>query len=156
MTDPPSTLPSFTLVIQTSQSAKYSSDSCDVESLFTSQTLTIDITLCGDFAGSASKLALTCPALSGDNTCYSTYVINDQSSTFANSYHEINYINVISSSGSTGQSLGNAMGTVMASMGAGTGTGSSGASTSGGERSVWGTGMAGLGPVLLSLGVAVV
>lgn len=32
------------------------------------QTLTIDITLCGDFAGNADLLAETCGALVGDNT----------------------------------------------------------------------------------------
>ncbi|WVQ79842.1 hypothetical protein IAT38_001942 [Cryptococcus sp. DSM 104549] len=76
--------------------AEYSSDTCDIENLFGPQSLTLDITLCGDFAGISSLLAETCPALEGDNTCYTTYVINDASATYAQAYYEINYINVYS------------------------------------------------------------
>lgn len=64
------------------------------------QTLTIDITLCGDYAGIASLLEETCGALVGtntwwvglvsensaDRTSYTTYVINDASTTYANAY----------------------------------------------------------------------
>ncbi|OWZ34631.1 hypothetical protein LQV05_001148 [Cryptococcus neoformans] len=81
--------------------ALYSSETCDVQNLFGPQTLTIDITLCGDFAGNADLLAETCGALVGDNTCYTTYVVNNQASNLAQAYYEINYINVYSSSNSS-------------------------------------------------------
>ncbi|WVO18318.1 hypothetical protein L204_106033 [Cryptococcus depauperatus] len=76
--------------------AVYSSSSCDVESLFGPQTLTINIALCGAFAGLPSQLEQGC-ALQGNATCYTTYVINDAAATYANAYFEINYINVYSS-----------------------------------------------------------
>jgi CCR4-NOT transcriptional regulation complex NOT5 subunit len=66
--------------------------------------MTLDITLCGSWAGTASVLEETCEALQGDATCYTTYVINDQQSTYANAYFEINYINVYSSSSSSSAS----------------------------------------------------
>ncbi|KAL7419058.1 hypothetical protein Q5752_005894 [Cryptotrichosporon argae] len=78
--------------------AEYDTTTCDIDSYFGKQTLTIDITLCGDWAGVASVLEETCPALIGTNTCYTTYVINDQEATYANAYFEINYINVYSNS----------------------------------------------------------
>ena len=68
------------------------------------QTLTIDITLCGTWAGIPATLAETCPALEGDNTCYTTYVINDASSTYANAYFELNYINVYATDGASSSS----------------------------------------------------
>ncbi|ODO07750.1 hypothetical protein I350_03328 [Cryptococcus amylolentus CBS 6273] len=136
--------------------AEVSSDSCDIETLFSSQTLTIDITLCGDFAGTPSELALTCPALSGDATCYSKYVINDQSVNLAAAYYEINYINVFSSSGSAGQSGGKVTGTVTATAGVGTGTGSSGENASSRGEGRWAAagGLIGLVGMLLAFGAA--
>ncbi|XAO27816.1 hypothetical protein I312_106678 [Cryptococcus bacillisporus CA1280] len=81
--------------------AEYPSTSCDIINLFGPQTLTINIALCGDYAGLPSELARTCPALVGDATCYTTYVINNASTTYAQAYFEINYINVYSSNPST-------------------------------------------------------
>jgi hypothetical protein len=55
--------------------AEYDSSACDIASYFgrgytLSQTLTIDITLCGVWAGEASVLAQTCPPLVSPNTWY--------------------------------------------------------------------------------------
>nr|ODN92983.1 endo-1,3(4)-beta-glucanase [Cryptococcus depauperatus CBS 7855] len=110
--------------------ALYSSDTCEVEKVFGPQTLTIDITLCGDFAGSPALLAQTCPSLVGSATCYSTYVVNDGSTTYANAYYEINYINVYSvqSEGSDtgGKGAVSATTTLTATAGSGTGGGKAG------------------------------
>lgn len=87
------------------------------------QTLTINIALCGDYAGLPSELEKTCPALVGDATwyalfpsfhhtekrpthkfvsiSYTTYVINDGSTTYSQAYFEINYVNVYSSNPSS-------------------------------------------------------
>ncbi|AAW46063.1 hypothetical protein CNBJ0500 [Cryptococcus deneoformans B-3501A] len=81
--------------------AEYPSSSCDIANLFGPQTLTINIALCGDYAGLPSELQRTCPALVGDATCYTTYVINDGSTTYAQAYFEINYVNVYSSNPSS-------------------------------------------------------
>ncbi|KAG7528351.1 hypothetical protein FFLO_06228 [Filobasidium floriforme] len=53
--------------------ASYSSSSCDISKFFASQQMTLDITMCGDYAGTASVLEATCGALVGDQTCYSEY-----------------------------------------------------------------------------------
>jgi hypothetical protein len=84
--------------------AYYPSSTCDIDKYFGAQRMTLDITLCGSWAGTASVLEETCEALQGDATCYTTYVINDQQSTYANAYFEINYINVYSSSSSSSAS----------------------------------------------------
>ncbi|WVR04849.1 hypothetical protein IAU60_001861 [Kwoniella sp. DSM 27419] len=73
--------------------AEYSASMCDISKLFEP----INIALCGDFAGIPALLEQTCPALQGDKTCYTTYVINDASTTYANAYFELNYINVYTS-----------------------------------------------------------
>ncbi|WVO18314.1 hypothetical protein L204_106029 [Cryptococcus depauperatus] len=78
--------------------AAYSSETCDIENLFGPQMLTINIALCGDYAGQKSILEQTCRPLKGEQTCYTTYVINDAAQTYANAYFEINYINVYASS----------------------------------------------------------
>lgn len=51
--------------------ASYSSSSCDMNKIFSSQQMVLDITMCGDYAGTPSILQQTCPALQGDMTCYS-------------------------------------------------------------------------------------
>ncbi|ORX35900.1 concanavalin A-like lectin/glucanase domain-containing protein [Kockovaella imperatae] len=86
--------------------AEYLSSSCNITEYFSSQIFTIDITLCGDWAGIAANLEETCPQLQGDNTCYTTYVINNASTTYANAYFEINYLNVYSTSTSGSSSSG--------------------------------------------------
>ncbi|KAK4687336.1 hypothetical protein P7C73_g2792, partial [Tremellales sp. Uapishka_1] len=86
--------------------AEYDSSSCDFSTFFGAQTLTIDITLCGDYAGTPSLLEATCGALATNATCYTTYVINDQSTNLANAYFELNYVNVFSSSETKSNSTG--------------------------------------------------
>ena len=129
--------------------AQYGSSSCNFAQYFgrecwtatlgpeliAAQTLTIDITLCGDWAGVASLLEETCPTLVGTNTwcvtvtslhlgsrpskrcrsadiSYTTYVINDASTTYANAYFEFNYVNVFSSSSSSSSNSSGASSTV--------------------------------------------
>lgn len=72
--------------------ASYSSSSCDISKFFASQQMTLDITMCGDYAGTASVLEATCGALVGDQTCYTTYVLN--STVYNDAYFQINYLNV--------------------------------------------------------------
>ncbi|KAK1921820.1 concanavalin A-like lectin/glucanase domain-containing protein [Papiliotrema laurentii] len=81
--------------------AFYPSSSCDVDKYLGPQTLTIDITLCGDWAGLDSILQETCGALATDQTCYTTYVIN-QGDNYSTAYFELNYINVYSSASTSG------------------------------------------------------
>jgi hypothetical protein len=76
--------------------ANYPASTCDIGKYFSEQILTITITLCGDWAGAQSTLEATCPPLTGTNTCYTTYVINDASETYKNAYFELNYINIYS------------------------------------------------------------
>ncbi|WVQ98328.1 hypothetical protein IAU59_005451 [Kwoniella sp. CBS 9459] len=124
--------------------AEYSSSTCDIEKLFEPQTLTINIALCGDFAGLPALLEQTCPALVGDKTCYTTYVIDDASSTYANAYFELNYINVFSTNSSGSDSgpsttnptdgMGKATTTVTAGVGSHTNGTSAGGGNSGATR----------------------
>ncbi|ORY30224.1 concanavalin A-like lectin/glucanase domain-containing protein [Naematelia encephala] len=124
--------------------AEYLSSTCDFSTYFTSQILTIDITLCGDFAGVPALLAETCPALQGDATCYTTYVINDQQATYANAYFEINYVAVYqASNASTSSTSGSSAATssVSGSSGA-TGTITAGAGSASASSSQTSTGAA--------------
>ena len=70
--------------------------------------MVLSTTLCGDWAGQASILEQTCGALSGTNTCYTQYVIDDASSTYAQAYFAINYIAVYSNSTAVNLSTSNA------------------------------------------------
>nr|XP_031860784.1 uncharacterized protein CI109_003828 [Kwoniella shandongensis]KAA5527856.1 hypothetical protein CI109_003828 [Kwoniella shandongensis] len=138
--------------------AEYSSSSCDIANLFGPQRLTIDITLCGDFAGVSSLLAQTCPALVGDATCYTTYVINDGSTTYANAYYELNYINIYSSSSSSSSSsnsTASATTTLTAGVSGASGTAKSSASaaSSGAASGAIRQTAGGMGAVALVLGV---
>lgn len=94
----PSSLSSNATTIDTDDlgtpSAYYPSSTCDIDTYFGDQRMTLDITLCGSWAGTASVLEETCDALVGDATCYTTYVEGTQTSTYANAYFEINYVNV--------------------------------------------------------------
>ncbi|WVQ79865.1 hypothetical protein IAT38_001965 [Cryptococcus sp. DSM 104549] len=83
---------------------EYPASTCDIENLFGPQIFTLDITLCGDFAGIPSLLEQTCGVLRPEQTCYTTFVINDAAATYANAYYEINYINVYSTSGGSSSS----------------------------------------------------
>ncbi|KAI9636099.1 concanavalin A-like lectin/glucanase domain-containing protein [Dioszegia hungarica] len=108
----PSTLTASSSSIDTSTLgtpvASYSSSSCNIAQLFTPQTLTLTITLCGDWAGNA--IQETCPALVSPQTCYTTYVINEPAQKYDNAYFEINYVNIYSSTKSnvTGSSASSA------------------------------------------------
>lgn len=85
------------------RTAFWSPSGCDIASYFRPQELVLNIALCGDWAGQASTLASTgCAALTGTNTCYSTYVMD--SSNYANAYFEIQYIKVYSTLAATNAS----------------------------------------------------
>ncbi|KAJ9110819.1 hypothetical protein QFC22_006676 [Naganishia vaughanmartiniae] len=86
-------------------SARYNAGQggCDIEKFSGSQRLTLDITLCGDFAGSPTILQQTCPALVTPQTCYTTYVLKPES--YADAWFEINYLNVYGTSGSIDPAL---------------------------------------------------
>ncbi|GHJ89096.1 hypothetical protein NliqN6_5498 [Naganishia liquefaciens] len=79
-------------------SASYSGSTCDINRYFGSQQLTLDITLCGDFAGGPTILEQTCPALIAPQTCYTTYVLDSRN--YDRAYFEINYLNVYGTSDS--------------------------------------------------------
>lgn len=53
--------------------AAYSSSSCDINKFFSSQQMVLVITMCGDYAGVPSVLSRSCPALVGEETCYSEW-----------------------------------------------------------------------------------
>ena len=62
-------------------------------STYAAQRLIFDITLCGTWAGAAATLEATCPALSGTDTCYSTYVMG-AGSNYATAYFEVKSLKV--------------------------------------------------------------
>jgi len=116
--------------------AQYDASTCNFAQYFGPQTLTIDTTLCGTYAGVPSLLEETCPPLVGTNTCYTTYVINEQEATYANAYWEINYVNVYSTStkSAVSGSTGNATSTITAGVGATSGAGTASAKSGGAGR----------------------
>lgn len=77
-------------------SASWPASSCDPSQIFTEQELVIDITLCGDWAGVASILEATCPALNGTNTCYTTYVLD--SNNYNQAYFEMKSVKIFATS----------------------------------------------------------
>ncbi|GAA6017774.1 hypothetical protein JCM11491_004613 [Sporobolomyces phaffii] len=66
--------------------------SCNIEEHFQAQHLVIDITLCGDWAGSNATLDATGCPLTTQPTCYTQYVLN--ASNYDNAYFEIPSIRV--------------------------------------------------------------
>ncbi|KAJ9108599.1 hypothetical protein QFC19_002316 [Naganishia cerealis] len=85
------------------RTAFWSPNGCDIASFFKPQELVLDITLCGDWAGKAATLQSTgCAALTGTNTCYSTYVLD--ANNYDTAYFEIQYIKVYSTSSATNAS----------------------------------------------------
>ncbi|WVR04146.1 hypothetical protein IAU60_001145 [Kwoniella sp. DSM 27419] len=81
----------------------WSKDGCDVDKFFGDQSLVFDITLCGDWAGKSDILSTTgCPALTGTDTCYTTYVLN--ATNYDTAYFEINSLKVYSNESSSGSS----------------------------------------------------
>lgn len=121
--------------------AWYDSSTCDLKNSLSAQTITLTTTLCGSWAGVASTLEQTCPPLTGTNTCYTQYVINDASATYKNAYFEINYVNVFSNASyevnpsSAGQSN--------AAPGGSKGAGGSNSSTGGGAAASGSSGAGG-------------
>ncbi|KAG7444204.1 glycoside hydrolase family 16 protein [Guyanagaster necrorhizus] len=65
--------------------ANWPKGGCDIDTYFTAQNLIFDITLCGDFAGTASIFNETCTG-----TCYTDYVIGNAS------YYDTAYFDVAS------------------------------------------------------------
>ncbi|WWC59736.1 uncharacterized protein I303_102298 [Kwoniella dejecticola CBS 10117] len=142
--------------------AEYSNASCDLATLFEP----INIALCGDFAGLPALLEQTCPTLAADKTCYTTYVINDASQTYANAYFELNYINVYTTNSSASGDLpspsgiGKSTTTITAGTGSRTTSGVAGGATNGttnanssaGRNTIGRWGLAGL--VGLAFGLA--
>ncbi|WVN91074.1 uncharacterized protein L203_106321 [Cryptococcus depauperatus CBS 7841] len=98
--------------------ALYSSDTCEVEKVF------------GLRLGACERLGLDL------TSSYSTYVVNDGSTTYANAYYEINYINVYSvhSEGSDTGPKGAVSATTTLTATAGSGTGGGNAGTKSGAH----------------------
>ncbi|KAH9931633.1 concanavalin A-like lectin/glucanase domain-containing protein [Epithele typhae] len=78
-------------------SANWPASSCNVSEYFSGQQLILDITLCGDWAGSASVYKATCGGDGSATACYINNVINTPTN-YTNAYFEINYIKIFSSS----------------------------------------------------------
>lgn len=109
------------------RTAFWSPNGCDIASYFAPQELVLNIALCGDWAGQASTLASTgCAALTGTETCYSTYVLD--SNNYDNAYFEIQYIKVFSTSSATNAAAVSATATQASSTSKATGTSTSGSS----------------------------
>ncbi|GAA5881480.1 hypothetical protein JCM16303_005671 [Sporobolomyces ruberrimus] len=68
------------------------SSSCNTESHFAAQHLVIDITLCGDWAGSNATLEATGCALTTQPLCYTQYVLN--ASNYDNAFFELPSVRV--------------------------------------------------------------
>ncbi|EKD02687.1 hypothetical protein A1Q2_02917 [Trichosporon asahii var. asahii CBS 8904] len=101
--------------------AFYPNTRCNIERFFKPQSVIIDITMCGVWAGVKSTLQQTCPPLgergfdldvpldkrvlsanSTEESCYLKYVINDQKDHLKDAYFELNYINIFSKAGVIG------------------------------------------------------
>lgn len=101
--------------------AYYPNSRCNIERFFKPQSVVIDITLCGVWAGAKDTLQQTCPPLgergfdldaplekrvlsanSTEESCYLKYVINDQKDHLKDAYFELNYINIFSKAGVIG------------------------------------------------------
>jgi hypothetical protein len=77
-------------------SGSWPASSCNPSQFFDEQEIVIDITLCGEWAGLASILEATCPALTGTNTCYTTYVLDPAN--YDNAYFEIASVKLFATS----------------------------------------------------------
>ncbi|CAK9786298.1 hypothetical protein CC85DRAFT_327747 [Cutaneotrichosporon oleaginosum] len=74
---------------------------CTFTRYFGPQTMILQTTLCGVWAGLASTLASNgCPAYPSGEDCYTTYVHGDGSN-YRTAYYEINYVNIFSAEVST-------------------------------------------------------
>lgn len=101
--------------------AYYANSRCNIEKFFKPQSIIIDITMCGVWAGAKDTLQQTCLSLgergfdlnapldkrvlsanSTEESCYLKYVINDQKEHLKDAYFELNYINIFSKAGVIG------------------------------------------------------
>ncbi|KAK0201545.1 glycoside hydrolase family 16 protein [Desarmillaria ectypa] len=73
--------------------ANWPNGGCNIDKFFSAQSLIFDITLCGDFAGSASVFNETC-----SGTCYTDYVIGDGSH-YDTAYFDVASVRVYSVNG---------------------------------------------------------
>ncbi|ORY86636.1 concanavalin A-like lectin/glucanase domain-containing protein [Leucosporidium creatinivorum] len=82
-------------------SAYYPNSGCSIDEYFSAQHLTLDITLCGDWAGSASVFNATCSGV-----CYTDWVLN--ATNYDTAYFEIQSLRIYNdgtnSSGNAGSS----------------------------------------------------
>jgi hypothetical protein len=113
--------------------AYYPSTTCDISKYFGDQTLTIDITLCGTWGSLANVLEQSCPKLEVNQTCYSTYVMDNATAAdgYKTAYFELNYINIFSNGTATAGSAGG--------LPAGSGDSSSGSNSSDGSTTTTAT-----------------
>ncbi|KAK0487139.1 glycoside hydrolase family 16 protein [Armillaria novae-zelandiae] len=74
--------------------ANWPNGGCNINEFFSAQSLIFDITLCGDFAGSASVFNETC-----SGTCYTDYVIGS-ASYYDTAYFDVASVRVYSVNGS--------------------------------------------------------
>jgi hypothetical protein len=90
----PASLSTDTIDVSTfgTPTASWPASSCNTAEHFKEQEIVIDITLCGKWAGKPDILAATCPALTGNNNCYSTYVLDPAN--YANAYFELASVKV--------------------------------------------------------------
>ncbi|KAK0230126.1 concanavalin A-like lectin/glucanase domain-containing protein [Armillaria fumosa] len=68
-------------------SASFPSSGCDLEKLFKPQKLILDITLCGNWAGTASIFNTQC-----SGSCVQDYVMGPGNPTYDNAWFEISYL----------------------------------------------------------------
>ncbi|KAK4686775.1 hypothetical protein P7C73_g3342, partial [Tremellales sp. Uapishka_1] len=138
-TDIPSAVTNANASIDTRElgtpSAFWSNTGCNIQNYFKAQSLILDITLCGSWAGQSAILASTgCSALTGTETCYETYVLDGAN--YADAYFEIKSIKVYSNG--------------TASTNATTSTSKSGAMAAVDTRGMWWGGLLGLMGVVAS------
>ncbi|KAI5474430.1 glycoside hydrolase family 16 protein [Pseudohyphozyma bogoriensis] len=101
-------------------SAYYPNSGCTISEFFAPQHLTIDITLCGDWAGNNATFQETC-----SGTCYTDYVLN--ASTYNTAYFEIQSVRVYFDAGKSDNLTTTSTATTSAGGSSSTGTTSSGA-----------------------------
>jgi len=93
-------------------SAAYPTSSCNTAQFFEPQFIILDITLCGDFAGSLTVYNQTCgpvPTEAPTNYCYTTNVIGNGSN-YDDAYFEVQYIRVWSNTTTNATAGGNTTG----------------------------------------------
>jgi len=131
----PSTLTATTTQVDTSTlgtpMGNWPSDTCNIGQFFSPQALVLDITFCGDFAGSPQFFPQTCSGM-----CYNDYVINNGSAGYANAFFDLGYVRVFSSNSSGTPSSGSGGNSTGSGSGGSGGSGGSSGSSGGGQNSV--------------------